>query len=92
MTMEMERTRNLSGERVQVRVVDSDVHPTPKRGELEQFIAAPFKDRLARRAVGAGDSIYYDAPDYAYAYAMRTDSFPDDGNFAGRILSCCSGS
>jgi predicted TIM-barrel fold metal-dependent hydrolase len=83
MTMEMERTRNLSGERVQVRVVDSDVHPYPRRGELEQFIAAPFKDILARRAIGAGDSIYYDAPDYAYAYAMRTDAFPDDGNFAG---------
>ena len=83
MTMEMERTRNLSGEQMQVRIVDSDVHPYPKRGELEQFIPAPFKDIIASRAAGAGDSIYYDAPDYAYAFAMRTDSFPDDGNFAG---------
>jgi predicted TIM-barrel fold metal-dependent hydrolase len=83
MTMEMERTRQAGAERAQVRIVDSDVHPYPKRGELEQFIRAPFKDIFARRAIGAGDSIYYDAPDYAYAYAMRTDTFPADGNFAG---------
>ncbi len=31
-----------------------------------------------------GEQIYYDAPpDYAHAYAMRTDTFPPDGEFAG---------
>ena len=30
-----------------------------------------------------GDQIYYDAPDYAHAYAMRMDTFPADGEFAG---------
>ena len=30
-----------------------------------------------------GDQIYYDAPDYAHAYAMRVDTFPADGEFAG---------
>ena len=30
-----------------------------------------------------GDQIFYDAPDYAHSYAMRVDSFPADGEFAG---------
>ena len=30
-----------------------------------------------------GDQIYYDAPDYAHSYAMRVDTFPSDGEFAG---------
>ena len=30
-----------------------------------------------------GEQIYYDAPDYAHAYAMRVDTFPPDGEFAG---------
>ena len=30
-----------------------------------------------------GEQIYYDAPDYAHAYAMRTDTFPPDGEFPG---------
>ena len=30
-----------------------------------------------------GDQIYYDAPDYAHSYAMRVDTFPPDGEFAG---------
>jgi uncharacterized protein len=68
---------------VQVRIVDSDVHPTPRRGELEPFIPAAFRDLFVKRANGAGGQNYYDAPDYAHAYAMRTDTFPDDGNFAG---------
>lgn len=28
-----------------------------------------------------GELIYYDAPDYAHAFAMRTDTFPPDGEF-----------
>ena len=30
-----------------------------------------------------GEQIYYDAPDYAHAYAMRADTFPADGEFPG---------
>ena len=30
-----------------------------------------------------GEPIYYDAPDYAHAQAMRVDSFPQDGEFPG---------
>ncbi|MVZ99784.1 amidohydrolase family protein [Actinomadura sp. LD22] len=72
-----------AAEKEQVRVVDCDVHPVPKRGELEPFIPEPFRGLFAQRAERAGEMIYYDAPDYAHAYAMRTDTFPEDGNFAG---------
>ena len=42
-----------------------------------------FRDLFAKRSAGAGSQNYYDPPDYAHAYAMRTDTFPGDGNFAG---------
>jgi predicted TIM-barrel fold metal-dependent hydrolase len=83
MTIDIQQERQLSAEHVQVRVVDSDVHPYPRRGELEQFIPAGLRDLFAQRAAGAGSQNYYDPPDYAHAFAMRTDTFPDDGNFAG---------
>ena len=83
MSIQIEQEHQASAEHVAVRVVDSDVHPYPKRGELEQFIPAAFRDLFARRGEGAGSQNYYDPPDYAHAYAMRTDTFPDDGNFAG---------
>lgn len=85
MTMEMQRNSAAFDEAatVSVRIVDSDVHPTPKAGELDQFIPEPFRTRFAHRSRDAGSPVYYDAPDYAHSLAMRTDSFPDDGNFAG---------
>jgi predicted TIM-barrel fold metal-dependent hydrolase len=70
-------------ETVPVRVVDSDVHPVPRRGEHEQYLSADMRKRFAERAAMAGNWVYYDPPDYYYAAAMRTDSFPDDGNFPG---------
>jgi predicted TIM-barrel fold metal-dependent hydrolase len=83
MSIDVQQERQVGAEFVQTRVVDSDVHPTPKRGELEQFIPARFRQIFAQRAAGAGNQVYYDAPDFNYAYAMRTDTFPGDGNFAG---------
>jgi predicted TIM-barrel fold metal-dependent hydrolase len=68
---------------VPVRVVDSDVHPTPKIGEFDQFVPEPYRALIRQRKQLAGNGVYYDAPDYNHAYAMRTDAFPGDGNFAG---------
>jgi predicted TIM-barrel fold metal-dependent hydrolase len=74
--------RKPAAERIAVRCVDSDVHPVPKSGVLAQYIPEPWRSKyfLPRRI---GDQIYYDAPDYAHAYAMRVDTFPADGEFAG---------
>lgn len=83
MTIEMQQERTVATEQVPVRIVDSDIHPTPRRGELAPYIPAKFRGLIAARQSGSGNSVYYDAPDYAHAFAMRTDSFPDDGNFAG---------
>src|SRR5271165_1281945 len=71
-----------AAERVAVRCVDSDVHPVPKRGQLVEYIPEPWRSKyfLSRRV---GDTIYYDAPDYAHSYAMRADTFPPDGEFPG---------
>ena len=64
-----------AAERIAVRCVDSDVHPAPKRGELTPYIPEPWRSKyfLTRNV---GEQIYYDAPDYAHSYAMRTDAFP----------------
>ncbi|MET7402063.1 amidohydrolase family protein [Dactylosporangium sp. NPDC005572] len=83
MTVEIQQARTAGTEQVEVRVVDSDVHPTPRYGELEQFIPEPYRARFELRKQMAGNPVYYDAPDYNHAFAMRTDTFPDDGNFAG---------
>ena len=47
-----------------------------------QYIPEPWRSKyfLTRKV---GEQIYYDAPDYAHAYAMRVDTFPADGEFAG---------
>ena len=76
------RERVAPTERIAVRCVDSDVHPTPRAGELVQYIPEPWRSKyfLTHKM---GEQIYYDAPDYAHAYAMRTDTFPADGEFAG---------
>jgi len=83
MTVDMAHTSTEHEERVQVRVVDCDVHPTPRIGELDEFVAEPFRSRINQRKKMAGNRVYYDPPDFKYAAAMRTDAFPGDGNFAG---------
>ncbi len=71
-----------AAERIAVRCVDSDVHPVPRRGELTPYIPEPWRSKhfLDHKV---GELIYYDAPDYAHAYAMRVDTFPPDGEFPG---------
>lgn len=83
MTIQIENEALLTGGQTKVRVVDCDVHPTAKRGEFEQFIPEKFRAVFAARGKGSGNPVYYDAPDYNHAFAMRTDTFPGDGNFAG---------
>src|ERR1700694_3076710 len=82
MTLIQTEERVPAPEQVAVRVVDSDVHPVPKRGELTEYIPEPFRSKyfLDHKV---GEQIYYDAPDYAHAYAMRTDTFPPNGEFPG---------
>ena len=69
-------------ERIAVRCVDSDVHPVPRRGALQEYIPEPLRSKYFMNH-HVGEVIYYDAPDYAHAYAMRVDTFPPDGEFAG---------
>ncbi len=68
--------------RVDVRVVDSDVHPVPRAGEWIEYVPEPYRSRFWKRR-RVGDTINYDAPDYAHAMAMRMDTFPEDGGFPG---------
>jgi predicted TIM-barrel fold metal-dependent hydrolase len=83
MTIEIQTERTVGTDVVPVRVVDSDVHPTPKIGEFDEFVPEPHRTVLSQRKQMAGNPVYYDAPDFNHAFAMRTDAFPDDGNFAG---------
>lgn len=83
MTIEIQQERTITQEQVSVRVVDSDIHPMPRRGELTPFVPSKFRTMFDRRSSGSGNSVYYDAPDFHHAFAMRTDTFPGDGNFAG---------
>lgn len=82
MTAAQERARVPSTELVPVRVVDSDVHPVPRRGDLVDHIPEPWRTSffLSHRV---GDTIIYDAPDYAHSKAMRVDTFPENGEFPG---------
>jgi hypothetical protein len=82
MTLTHSQERVPAAERIAVRCVDSDVHPVPRRGELVQYIPEPWRSKYFL-SHNVGDQIYYDAPDYAHAYAMRTDAFPPDGEFPG---------
>lgn len=67
---------------VPVRVVDSDVHPVPRPGELLEHIPEPYRSRhFAAHPVG--DTITYDAPGYGHSRAMRLDAFPEGGGFPG---------
>ncbi|BCB82859.1 hypothetical protein Psuf_001720 [Phytohabitans suffuscus] len=83
MTIEIQEKQKVDAEQVPVRAIDSDVHPTPRHGELDQFVPEPYRTLFSQRKAMAGNPVYYDAPDYNHAFAMRTDTFPDDGNFAG---------
>src|SRR6201984_2998276 len=82
MTLTHTQERVPAAERIAVRCVDSDVHPVPKRGALRQYTPEPSRSKffLDHRV---GELIYYDAPDYAHSFAMRTDTFPPDGEFPG---------
>ena len=55
--------------------------PGPRRGVLQEYIPEPIRSKYFMNH-RVGELIYYDAPDYAHAYAMRVDTFPDDGEFA----------
>ena len=81
MTLTHIQERVTPTERVAVRCVDSDVHPVPRRGVLQHYIPEPIRSKYFMNH-RVGELIYYDAPDYAHAYAMRVDTFPDDGEFA----------
>src|ERR1700689_572489 len=82
MTLTHSQERIPAAERIAVRCVDSDVHPMPKRGEITEYIPEPFRSKhVGSHAVG--ETIFYDAPDYAHAKAMRVDTFPADGQFPG---------
>jgi predicted TIM-barrel fold metal-dependent hydrolase len=82
MTLLQGQERVLSTEHVPVRVVDSDVHPTPRPGVVMEYIPEPWRSKhFLNHKVG--NTIIYDAPDFAYSYAMRTDTFPPGGGFPG---------
>ena len=81
MTLTHIQERVTPTERVAVRCVDFDVHPVPRRGVLQEYIPEPLRSKYFMNH-RVGELIYYDAPDYAHAYAMRVDTFPDDGEFA----------
>jgi len=65
-----------------VRVVDCDVHPTPRRGALMEFLDPKIAREVKLKSQGADNGLVYDPPDYHHSKAMRVDSFPDDGEFA----------
>ncbi|HEX9356422.1 MAG TPA: hypothetical protein VF933_21720, partial [Streptosporangiaceae bacterium] len=65
MTVIETRDRVASTERVAVRVVDSDVHPVPRPGALIEYVPEPYRSRYLNHRVG--ETINYDAPDYAHA-------------------------
>ncbi|MCX2931589.1 amidohydrolase family protein [Mycobacterium sp. CVI_P3] len=81
MTLTHIQDRVAPAERKAIRCVDSDVHPVPRRGVLQQYIPEPLRSKYFMNH-RVGELIYYDAPDYAHAYAMRVDTFPPDGEFA----------
>src|SRR4051794_13977584 len=78
MTVLQTHQRTPSKEKVAVRVVDSDIHPMPRAGALIEHIPEPFRSRFTYNR-----QANYDAPDYAYSFAMRMDTFPADGQFPG---------
>jgi predicted TIM-barrel fold metal-dependent hydrolase len=82
MTLARTRERVPSTEQVAIRVVDSDVHPTPRPGVVTGYIPEPFRSKYFL-SHPIGNTIVYDAPDFAHSYAMRVDTFTPDGGFPG---------
>src|ERR1700744_3713309 len=80
MTFSEIRERVAGTGQVPVRVVDSDVHPVPRPGMLMESLPDAGRKAFDHPI---GDTIFYDAPDYAHAKAMRVDTFPADGGFPG---------
>ncbi|WP_026343548.1 amidohydrolase family protein [Nocardia sp. BMG111209] len=81
MTQAVTRPRVPGTDTVPIRVVDSDVHPVPRPGRILDFLPEPYRSRIKSHKVGS--TIFYDAPDFAHAFAMRADTFTDDGGFPG---------
>src|SRR6266567_73654 len=81
MTLAATHPRTPSTEMVPVRVVDSDVHPVPRPGQIVEYLPEPYRSKIVSHKVG--NTITYDAPDFAHAFAMRADSFTADGGFPG---------
>ncbi len=79
---QMQSPERVGAETVPVRVVDCDVHPYPKKGALHEYLDPAWVKIQRQRAEGTRNGIFYDAPDFNFAQAMRVDSFPDDGEFA----------
>lgn len=79
--MTQTKARVPSTTEVPVRVVDSDVHPVARPGAVAEYVPDKWRKFLFSHPVG--DTINYDAPDYAHAFAMRVDAFPEDGGFPG---------
>ena len=82
MTTTESRPQAPAAKKVPVRVVDSDVHPVPKPGVIAQYVPEPIRSRYLL-SHPHGETIFYDAPDYAHAKAMRVDAFTPDGGFPG---------
>ncbi|HUN35592.1 MAG TPA: amidohydrolase family protein [Trebonia sp.] len=82
MTTLESRLQAPAAKKVPVRVVDSDVHPVPKPGVIAEYVPEPIRSKYLL-SHPHGDTINYDAPDYAHAKAMRVDAFTPDGGFPG---------
>jgi len=80
MTFSEIRERAAGTGQAPVRVVDSDVHPVPKPGMLVEYLPEAGRKAFDHKI---GDTIFYDAPDYAHAKAMRVDAFVPGGGFPG---------
>ncbi len=66
-----------AGQRIDVQIVDTDVHPTPRTPEeLRAFVPAPWRDRQwSNEVFNAVGSPIYEAPNKA----QRRDSYSPEG-------------
>jgi predicted TIM-barrel fold metal-dependent hydrolase len=82
--MTLTRIQERSSEQtlIEVRVVDSDIHPVPRPGEWIEHVPEPYRSEFWKRRK-FGEVIDYDPPGYAHARAMRYDAFTEDGGFPG---------
>jgi predicted TIM-barrel fold metal-dependent hydrolase len=72
-----------TGDLVEVQIVDSDVHPSPRPGALLPYLPEDIKRFLPRGREMMEIPNYYDVPDFANSSAMRADAFPPGGGFPG---------